>query len=143
MGKLEEKSLSQYFWKFGSVFEVQLLRDKKTKKSRGQAFVTIDPAGSIGWKKQYTHKSLRQFLGIGRGGSHIIYGTQVEITEAEIKDDKAGQKQREEFRQKAREEREQRINEEAMKPPPPPNWVATAWATKIPSGNTGNTAAGL
>merc|ERR1711920_470263 len=41
VGKLQEHHLKDYFQQFGEVVEATLVRDKKTKRPRGMALVTV------------------------------------------------------------------------------------------------------
>jgi len=43
LGKLGEHHLQDYFQRFGRVLEISLVRDKKTQRPRGMAFVSIAP----------------------------------------------------------------------------------------------------
>lgn len=43
VGKLQEHHLKDYFQKFGEVVEATLVRDKKTKRPRGMAFIQVTP----------------------------------------------------------------------------------------------------
>eukprot|EP00913_Durusdinium_trenchii_P014295 g13411.t1 len=44
-GNLDEEEITQYFQHFGRVVSCNVLRDKRTKKSRGVAFCTLRPEG--------------------------------------------------------------------------------------------------
>lgn len=70
--KIENKQLKDYFSKFGKVVESRLVKDKRTKKFRGFAFVTFMEFETI-------EKVLKE--------DHVIMGKKVELKKAFTKDE--------------------------------------------------------
>mmetsp|Transcript_31256 Transcript_31256/g.71363 ORF Transcript_31256/g.71363 Transcript_31256/m.71363 type:complete len:171 (+) Transcript_31256:53-565(+) len=64
---LQEHHIQDYFSRFGSVSDVSLVRDKKTKRPRGLAFVTVQP---------------RPGANITDCDSHTINNIEIEVEEA-------------------------------------------------------------
>lgn len=70
VGKLQEHHLKDYFQKFGDVVEATLVRDKKTKRPRGMAFITIRTASEAELVDRLT------------SDIHKVNDTELEIQEA-------------------------------------------------------------
>mmetsp|Transcript_10516 Transcript_10516/g.19052 ORF Transcript_10516/g.19052 Transcript_10516/m.19052 type:complete len:185 (+) Transcript_10516:79-633(+) len=64
---LQEHHIQEYFSRFGTVSDVSLVRDKKTKRPRGLAFVTLQP---------------REGANIMECDSHTINNIEIEVDEA-------------------------------------------------------------
>mmetsp|Transcript_84142 Transcript_84142/g.238416 ORF Transcript_84142/g.238416 Transcript_84142/m.238416 type:complete len:281 (+) Transcript_84142:127-969(+) len=79
VGKLGEHHLQDYFQKFGEVQEATLVRDKKTQRPRGMAFVTIAVQGEA------AHSELVDKI---TGETHTVNDQELEIQEALPKPDK-------------------------------------------------------
>eukprot|EP00930_Biecheleria_cincta_P100356 TRINITY_DN919_c0_g1_i1.p1 TRINITY_DN919_c0_g1~~TRINITY_DN919_c0_g1_i1.p1 ORF type:complete len:954 (-),score=193.70 TRINITY_DN919_c0_g1_i1:295-3156(-) len=124
---LTEWTVTSYFGKWGSVYECQILVDKKTKKPRGQAFVTVMPQAAISGKG-ISEQGLRQLF--RAQPNHNISGTLCEIGEAQDRFDEAEKTRKEQFKKKALEEREQYKAKAALVPPEPPPMTATEWGAK-------------
>lgn len=114
---LGEQNLIAYFSKFGEVIEASLLRDKKTKQSRGLGFVTIVP--KVG-KGSVTSSSVKAFLDSLLGNSHIINGVQIELQ---------GALQKEEDSEKAPEPSTAEVEEPAEEAKPAPAAPAAQGST--------------
>jgi len=126
-GNLTEWSVTSYFGKWGSVYECQILVDKKTKKPRGQAFVTVIPQAAISGKG-ISEQGLRQLF--RAQPTHSISGILCEISEAQDRFDEAEQKRKDEFTKKAMGERELYKAKAALVPPEPPSMTVTEWGAK-------------
>lgn len=126
-GNLSEYSVTSYFAKWGSVYECQILVDKKTKKPRGQAFVTVVPHSAIAGKG-ISEQALRQLF--RAQPNHNISGTVCEISEAQDRFDDAEKKRKDEFAKKAAEDRDQHKSKAALVPPEAPPMTATEWGAK-------------
>lgn len=112
-GGVEDVQLDCYFSYFGKVLECSVLRDKKTKRSRGMAFVTLRPEGSYRGKRN-TPDMLRSW--VLEQSSHHVGGQTLEVTEAEkkpVEDEERKREERVEERRKQREEKEQRHGRDA------------------------------
>mmetsp|Transcript_35323 Transcript_35323/g.52506 ORF Transcript_35323/g.52506 Transcript_35323/m.52506 type:complete len:172 (+) Transcript_35323:79-594(+) len=79
LGKLGEHHLQDYFAKFGEVVEVSLLRDKKTQRPRGMAFVTLGPSQDL--------PSCDEIIDKVTEAQHKINGLELEVQEALQKPD--------------------------------------------------------
>ncbi|CAJ1364647.1 unnamed protein product [Effrenium voratum] len=103
-GQVSEEELLEYFQNFGTVVSCNVLRDKRTKKSRGVAFISMRPGVYEG--KPITEWMLQE--------THIVGHMKLEITEAEEKQEKEDDEDRKreervEERRRARVEKEQRM----------------------------------
>lgn len=123
-GPLETVHLQQYFSKFGAVSECSLIRDKKSKKSRGMAFVGMEPAGV--YKGVPNNKEMvKQWV---LGTAHIVHGFQLEVTEAEGNTAEDVERKRE---QRVEERRVQREKQEgAAGNASSDNLVLSPWAKR-------------
>lgn len=78
-GALGEHHLKDHFQQYGDVVEVQLVRDKKTQRPRGMAFVSLVPRKP----EEGPAPSLDEMIdNISGAESHNIKGTEVEVQEA-------------------------------------------------------------
>lgn len=104
-GDSDEMLLTAHFARFGKICELTLLRDKKTQKPRGVAFVTLQPQGI--WQGiKNTKESMRQWV---LGEKHLVRGGRaLEVTEAEMKPQEDEATKREERVEERRKMREQR-----------------------------------
>jgi len=85
VGKLGEHHLKDYFEKYGNVVEATLVRDKKTQRPRGMAFVTLAPKEEGGVISDLVDKILDM-------EQHAINDVKVELQEALPKIDKDDEK---------------------------------------------------
>lgn len=106
-GSLPETELETHFSQFGKVKACNVLMDKKTKKSRGMAFVTLAPQGFY----ETASAALSMMRSWVLEASHNVKGTFLEVTEADAKPEEDEERKREERveeRRRLRVEREQR-----------------------------------
>ncbi|CAK9060035.1 Uncharacterized RNA-binding protein C660.15 [Durusdinium trenchii] len=108
-GNLDEEEITQYFQHFGRVVSCNVLRDKRTKKSRGVAFCTLRPEGFY-QGQAITEESMKEWI---LQETHIVGHMKLEITEAEVKQEKEDdedkkREERVEERRRSRVEKEQR-----------------------------------
>jgi len=73
LGSLGEHHLRDHFEQFGRVLEAQLVRDKKTQRPRGMAFVTIAPGDEVG---------IDALVDRVTSAAHTINGIELELQEA-------------------------------------------------------------
>jgi len=107
IGKLGEYQLERHFADFATVWEVSILYDKKTQKSRGMAFVTLKAEGWYEGKKIMV-KDVRQWV---LAEKHKCGGSELEVSEAEdkpVEDEEKKHEERVEERRQSRLERERR-----------------------------------
>merc|ERR1719498_1225126 len=78
---LGEHHLKEYFERFGDVCEVDIVRDKKTKRPRGMGFVTIGPRARTALDDD-NHNALHALIEKLTEDSHTINGVEVELQEA-------------------------------------------------------------
>eukprot|EP00927_Polykrikos_kofoidii_P048557 TRINITY_DN42823_c0_g1_i1.p1 TRINITY_DN42823_c0_g1~~TRINITY_DN42823_c0_g1_i1.p1 ORF type:complete len:937 (-),score=166.00 TRINITY_DN42823_c0_g1_i1:105-2915(-) len=126
-GLLEEDQIGGYFGKFGSVVECSVLKHKKTKKTRGMAFVTVRPRGFYKGQRN-TEDGVRNW--VLEQATHSILGHQLEVTEAKqkpVEDEDQKREERVEERRKQREEREQRHGRPEVGPV---SMVPSPWAKR-------------
>lgn len=88
LGNLGEHHLRDHFEQFGEVLEAALMRDKKTQRPRGMAFVTLRPK-AVGEEQAPSVGDLLERL---MRESHTIKDLQVELQEALPKPEKEGEK---------------------------------------------------
>ncbi|CAK9035669.1 unnamed protein product [Durusdinium trenchii] len=80
LGSLGEHHLKDYFDKFGQVVEASLVRDKKTQRPRGMAFVSLAPKAPEGGGPTPSLDELIER--VAGADSHSIKGVEVEVQEA-------------------------------------------------------------
>mmetsp|Transcript_69440 Transcript_69440/g.122831 ORF Transcript_69440/g.122831 Transcript_69440/m.122831 type:complete len:247 (-) Transcript_69440:119-859(-) len=78
-GSLGEHHLKDHFEQFGEVVEVEIVRDKKTQRPRGLAFVHIVPRKPEDGPKPSIDEVIDKITGVD---SHNIKGTEIEVQEA-------------------------------------------------------------
>mmetsp|Transcript_104979 Transcript_104979/g.338531 ORF Transcript_104979/g.338531 Transcript_104979/m.338531 type:complete len:210 (+) Transcript_104979:1093-1722(+) len=76
VGKLQEHHLKDFFQRFGEVLEVSLVRDKKTQRPRGMAFLTMAPRAAEGTA------AADDLMESVTGDIHTINEMDVEVQEA-------------------------------------------------------------
>eukprot|EP00435_Cladocopium_sp_Y103_P026511 s2466_g6.t1 len=108
-GQITEEQIIEYFQHFGRVVSCNVLKDKRTKKSRGVAFCTLRAEGSFEGQP-ITEESMKEWV---LHETHIVGHMKLEITEAEVKQEKEDdedkkREERVEERRRARIEKEQR-----------------------------------
>lgn len=81
IGKCGEHHLKDHFEQFGEILEATLVRDKKTQRPRGMAFVTI----------AVTATGIAKLLDSILGESHVINDVEVEVQESLPRLDKEGE----------------------------------------------------
>ncbi|CAJ1373722.1 unnamed protein product [Effrenium voratum] len=79
LGNLGEHHLKDYFEKFGHVVEASLVRDKKTQRPRGMAFVSLAPREAEDGPAPSMDDLIAKVAG---AESHSIKGVEVEVQEA-------------------------------------------------------------
>lgn len=84
LGSLGEHHLRDYFQKFGTVVEASLVRDKKTQRPRGMAFVSIAPKKSEDGPAPTVDELVEIITG---ADSHSIKDVEIEVQEALPKPD--------------------------------------------------------
>lgn len=107
-GMLNEVHLETHFAKFGMVWEITILYDKKKQNSRGLAFVTLKPEGVYKGKRN-TKEMLRDWV---LATTHIVGGLTLDVSEASEKppeDEERKHEERVEERRRIRAERELRV----------------------------------
>lgn len=82
IGNLQEHHLQDYFAKFGQVVEVTLVRDKKTKRPRGMAFVELVPTEQAEEDDGKPHTLDELSDAVTSSDSHSHNGTVFEVQEA-------------------------------------------------------------
>ncbi|CAL1161766.1 unnamed protein product [Cladocopium goreaui] len=108
-GQITEEQIIEYFQHFGRVVSCNVLKDKRTKKSRGVAFCTLRAEGSFEGQP-ITEESMKEWV---LHETHIVGHMKLEITEAEVKQEKEDdedkkREERVEERRRSRIEKEQR-----------------------------------
>lgn len=106
-GTIDDCLVQKHFARFGVLVECNVLRDKRTKRSRGMAFVTLQPEGTYRGVRN-TRQMLKEWV---LTNHHEVKGVVLEVSEAEEKtgeDDEQKREERVEERRRQRIEREQR-----------------------------------
>eukprot|EP00434_Breviolum_minutum_P018716 symbB.v1.2.016516.t1/scaffold1256.1/size241426/4 len=108
-GQITEEQIIEYFQHFGRVVSCNVLKDKRTKKSRGVAFCSLRAEGFYEGQP-ITEESMKAWV---LHETHIVGHMKLEITEAEVKQEKEDdedkkREERVEERRRARIEKEQR-----------------------------------
>jgi len=82
LARLQEHHLQDYFSKFAEVVEVNLVRDKKTQRPRGMAFISLLPRAALD-SEENKHDTMADAL-VEKliGEDHSIDGVALEIQEA-------------------------------------------------------------
>ncbi|CAK0899102.1 unnamed protein product [Prorocentrum cordatum] len=135
-GDLSEDMLRMHFALFGNVSEMNVLMDKKKKKSRGMAYVTIAPTGYYQGKRN-TRKTLLDWM-LGPDAGHTVAGYELEVTLADAKpveDPERAHEERVEERRRLRLEQEKRRAEAggmaaATAPAGPEKLLLSPWAKR-------------
>mmetsp|Transcript_72247 Transcript_72247/g.182772 ORF Transcript_72247/g.182772 Transcript_72247/m.182772 type:complete len:261 (+) Transcript_72247:57-839(+) len=91
LGKLGEHHLQDYFSKFGEVVEAVLVRDKKTQRPRGMAFVTLVPTSRS--EDEGCAPNAEELIDRITEATHTINGVALELQEALPKPEKEGEAQ--------------------------------------------------
>eukprot|EP00929_Paragymnodinium_shiwhaense_P077417 TRINITY_DN39866_c0_g1_i1.p1 TRINITY_DN39866_c0_g1~~TRINITY_DN39866_c0_g1_i1.p1 ORF type:complete len:818 (+),score=227.84 TRINITY_DN39866_c0_g1_i1:120-2573(+) len=125
-GVLDEDNLTAYFSEFGEVTKCSLLKDRRSKKSRGMGFVVVKPLGE--WEgKTATEDMVRRWI-LDETDAHTIGVQKFEVTEAAAKpkeDEDTKHQERVEERKRVREDREARTGRvEGEKKLVPSPWAA-------------------
>jgi len=82
LARLQEHHLQDYFSKFAEVVEVILVRDKKTQRPRGMAFLTLLPRASLDSEESKHGTTADALVEKLVGEDHSIDGVALEIQEA-------------------------------------------------------------
>jgi len=82
IARLQEHHLQDYFGKFAEVVEVNLVRDKKTQRPRGMAFLTLMPRATLDCTEKKDGTTADALVEKLTGEDHSIDGVPLEIQEA-------------------------------------------------------------
>lgn len=82
LARLQEHHLQDYFGQFAEVVEVNLVRDKKTKRPRGMAFLTLLPRATPDGEESKPGNTADALVEKLTGEDHKIDGVALEIQEA-------------------------------------------------------------
>jgi len=110
-GNLPASELEEHFQSFGKVLSCNVLIDKRTKKSRGVAFVAMLPEGHYDGRP-ITEEGMKDWV---LHETHICGHMKLEVTLAEVKQEKEEDEDRKreervEERRRSRVEKEQRMS---------------------------------
>mmetsp|Transcript_25899 Transcript_25899/g.53113 ORF Transcript_25899/g.53113 Transcript_25899/m.53113 type:complete len:259 (-) Transcript_25899:91-867(-) len=123
LGSLGEHHLRDYFQKFGTVVEASLVRDKKTQRPRGMAFVSIAPKKTEDGPAPTADELVEIITG---ADSHSIKDVEIEVQEALPKPDE--EKKVEPEKEKEVEEQPAPVPQQKVAPLPAIDYAAQAKA---------------